>query len=119
MSQTSPSVPTGVSIRDFRAIVSRHRTWFIVLGIVLVLLGAGAIVFPFITTIAAKIFLGWLFLIGGIEFTSFAWHRTSELAELPLWMIHIAWPVAAVTWIVFLGEQFYDEARILFGGSAT
>ena len=78
MSQTSPSVPTGVSIRDFRAVVSRHRTWFIVLGIVLVLLGAGAIVFPFITTIAAKIFLGWLFLIGGIvqvvhAFSTKAW----------------------------------------------
>jgi TRAP-type C4-dicarboxylate transport system permease small subunit len=60
-----------------------------------------------------------VFLIGGIEFTSFAWYRTSELADLPLWMIHIAWPVAAVTWIVFLGEQFYDEARILLGRSAT
>lgn len=60
-----------------------------------------------------------VFLIGGIEFTRFAWYRTSELADLPLWMIHIAWPVAAVTWIVFLGEQFYDETRILFGRSAT
>ena len=59
-----------------------------------------------------------VFVFGGIEFTQFAWHRTSELAELPLWMIHIAWPVAAVTWIVFLGEQFYDEIRILFGWSA-
>ncbi len=58
-----------------------------------------------------------VFVVGGIEFTRFAWYRTSELAEMPLWMIHIAWPVAAVTWIVFLGEQFYDEARILFGGS--
>ena len=43
--------------------------------------------------------------------------HTSELAEMPLWMIHIAWPVAAVTWIIFLGEQFYDEVRILFGWS--
>lgn len=60
-----------------------------------------------------------VFLVGGIEFTRFAWYRTSELADLPLWMIHIAWPVAAVTWIVFLGEQFYDETRILLGRSAT
>ncbi len=58
-----------------------------------------------------------VFVFGGIEFTQFAWHRTSELADLPLWMIHIAWPVAAVTWIIFLGEQFYDEIRILFGWS--
>ena len=43
--------------------------------------------------------------------------RGAELADLPLWMIHIAWPVAAVTWIVFLGEQFYDEVRILLGWS--
>lgn len=60
-----------------------------------------------------------VFVVGGIEFTRFAWYRTSELADLPLWMIHIAWPVAAVTWIVFLGEQFYDEFRILLGGSPT
>ena len=59
-----------------------------------------------------------IFVFGGIEFTRFAWYRTSELAELPLWMIHIAWPAAGVTWIVFLGEQFVDEARILLGRDA-
>ncbi len=59
-----------------------------------------------------------IFVVGGIEFTRFAWYRTSELAELPLWMIHIAWPAAGVTWIVFLGEQFVDEARILLGRTA-
>ncbi len=56
-----------------------------------------------------------IFVFGGIEFTRFAWYRTSELADLPLWMIHIAWPTAGVTWIVFLGEQFVDEARIVLG----
>ena len=61
--------------------------------------------------------LALVFVWAGTEFTRFAWYRTSELADLPLWMIHIAWPAAGVTWIVFLGEQFYDEARILFGGS--
>jgi TRAP-type C4-dicarboxylate transport system permease small subunit len=60
-----------------------------------------------------------VFVWAGTEFTRFAWYRTSELADLPLWMIHVAWPVAGVTWIVFLGEQFYDEARILLGGSPS
>ena len=36
------------------------------LGILLIVLGTLGIVFPFLTTIAAKIFLGWLFLIGGM-----------------------------------------------------
>jgi TRAP-type C4-dicarboxylate transport system permease small subunit len=59
-----------------------------------------------------------IFVLAGIEFTRFAWYRTSELAELPLWMIHIAWPVAGFTWIVFAGEQMLDELRVLLGGSA-
>jgi TRAP-type C4-dicarboxylate transport system permease small subunit len=62
--------------------------------------------------------LALVFVFAGTEFTRFAWHRTSELADLPLWMIHVAWPAAGLTWIVFLGEQFVDELRILFGGSA-
>ena len=60
-----------------------------------------------------------VFVVGGIEFTRFAWYRTSELAELPLWLIHIAWPVAGLTWIVFLGEQFADALRVLFAKRGT
>ena len=56
-----------------------------------------------------------VFVWGGLEFTRFAWNRTSELADLPLWLIHVAWPVAGVTWIVFAGEQILDEMRILLG----
>ena len=59
-----------------------------------------------------------VFVWGGIIFTKFAFNRTSELADLPLWLIHVAWPIAGVTWIVFLGEQFLDELRALFGRSA-
>ncbi|PZN95139.1 MAG: hypothetical protein DCF30_19365 [Hyphomicrobiales bacterium] len=60
-----------------------------------------------------------VFVYGGIEFTQFAWNRTSELAELPLWLIHIAWPIAGVSWIIFLGEQFMDDLRVLFGKSTS
>lgn len=56
-----------------------------------------------------------VFVVGGIEFTKFAWNRTSELAELPLWLIHIAWPVAGLSWIAFLGEQFVDDLGVLLG----
>ena len=59
--------------------------------------------------------LALVFVSAGLEFTRFAWNRTSELADLPLWLIHVAWPVAGVTWIVFAGEQIFDETRVLFG----
>ena len=56
-----------------------------------------------------------VFVFAGIEFTRFAWHRISELAELPLWLIHLAWPMAGFTWLVFLGEQMWDDVNVLLG----
>jgi TRAP-type transport system small permease protein len=59
-----------------------------------------------------------VFVWAGFEFTKFAWHRISELAELPLWLIHVAWPVTGVTWLIFLGEQMYADLRTIVEGSA-
>jgi TRAP-type transport system small permease protein len=58
----------------------------------------------------ACVFLWW-----GIDFTRFALNRISELAELPLWYIHLPWPLAGVTWLAFLGEQMWDDLRVLLG----
>lgn len=59
-----------------------------------------------------------VFVWAGIEFTRFAWNRISELAELPLWLIHVAWPVTGVTWLVFLGEQMLDDIKMILGSRA-
>jgi len=56
----------------------------------------------------ALVFLWW-----GIDFTCFALNRISELAELPLWLIHVAWPLAGATWIAFLGEQMWNDLKTL------
>ena len=56
-----------------------------------------------------------VFLWAGWEFTRFAWNRVSELADLPLWMIHVAWPVTGLTWFVFQGERMGDAALVLAG----
>ena len=59
--------------------------------------------------------LAFVFVWAGGEFTRFAWNRVSELADLPLWMIHVAWPVAGLTWLVFQGERMIDAALVLAG----
>jgi TRAP-type C4-dicarboxylate transport system permease small subunit len=59
-----------------------------------------------------------VFINAGIEFTRFAWNRTSELADLPLWLIHVAWPVTGLTWLVFLGQQIVDDIKIVLGRAA-
>ena len=58
----------------------------------------------------ALVFVWW-----GWQFTSFAWNRFSELAELPLWMIHIAWPLTGLTWLLFQGEHLIRAVRVLAG----
>jgi TRAP-type C4-dicarboxylate transport system permease small subunit len=66
-----------------------------------------------LVTQAATLIFALVFVWSGIEFTRFAIFRISELAELPLWVIHIAWPLTGLAWIVFLGEQFVDNLRVL------
>ena len=60
----------------------------------------------------ALVFVWW-----GIQFVRFGWDQTSELAELPMAFIFIAWPVAGLTWVLFLGEAFLASLRVLLGKS--
>lgn len=57
-----------------------------------------------------------VFIVYGWEFTDSAWFRISELAELPLWLIHLAWPIAGVTWFVFQAERMWDDFVVLRTG---
>ena len=65
----------------------------------------------------AVLVMGLVFVWAGWYFTRFAWNRISELAELPLWLIHMAWPIAGVTWLLFTGEQMWDNLRTLLRGA--
>jgi TRAP-type C4-dicarboxylate transport system permease small subunit len=58
----------------------------------------------------ALVFIWW-----GIEFTRFGWDQLSEIAELPMWMIFVAWPMAGVTWVLFQGEAMLRDWRIVRG----
>ena len=46
--------------------VAENWGWFMALGIALIILGTVAIVSPYIATVAAGLFFGWLLLIGGV-----------------------------------------------------
>ena len=62
----------------------------------------------------ALVFIGY-----GIKFVQFGWSQTSELAELPMPMIFVAWPLAGLTWVLFLGERFMNDLRTLRRGQAA
>jgi TRAP-type transport system small permease protein len=56
-----------------------------------------------------------VFVYWGIKFVQFGWYQESELAELPMPFIFLAWPLTGATWLIFLGEIFYDNLRIVAG----
>ena len=66
----------------------------------------------FVLTMAV-VFVWW-----GIQFVRFGWDQLSELAELPMPWIFIAWPLSGATWVLFLGESFVQNWRVLFGAPA-
>ena len=65
---------------------------------------------------AFVLLFAFVFLWWGWEFTEFAIYRISELAELPLWLIHMAWPIAGLVWLLFQAERMADAVRTLREG---
>ena len=58
--------------------------------------------------VLALVFAWW-----GWQFTSFGWNQTSEIADLPMWLIFIAWPLLGVTWLVFTWEGWRRDLRLI------
>jgi TRAP-type C4-dicarboxylate transport system permease small subunit len=54
-----------------------------------------------------------VFIWYGIKFVQFGWNQTSELADLPMTWIFVAWPLTGVTWLVFGIPRLLADIRIL------
>ena len=56
-----------------------------------------------------------VFVWYGIKFVQFGWSQTSELADLPMGWIFIAWPLTGVTWLLFGFERLRADIAFLRG----
>jgi uncharacterized membrane protein HdeD (DUF308 family) len=66
MSSSEPSLPSQADLAEqTRESIRKHRTLFLIQGILMVILGLIAVAIPQIATLATSIFVGWLFIIGG------------------------------------------------------
>jgi uncharacterized membrane protein HdeD (DUF308 family) len=66
MAQPLTVADLEMRLMESKRLIAEKWGWFLALGIVLIIAGLAAIAFPLLGTIAAKILLGWLFLIGGV-----------------------------------------------------
>lgn len=109
-------------------LVRRLSTTFLIEGIVLVILGLGAILLPQIASLAVALVLGWLFLIGGIiglwttimarGMPGFWWSLVSALVTVIAGFLLIGWPVSGAMSLTFILTAFLiadGVLMILFG----
>lgn len=59
------------------------------------------------------VLLSVFFIRYGYDFGLFGWQQNSELTGLNMLAIFIAWPLAGLTWLLFLGERIAEAARAL------
>jgi uncharacterized membrane protein HdeD (DUF308 family) len=91
---------------DISNVIDNYRGWFIALGIVLILIGTGAIVFPLVSTLSTGLFVGWVLVIGGIaqivhafwakEWSGFFWQLLIGIVELVAGFALLAFPIAGI-----------------------
>jgi uncharacterized membrane protein HdeD (DUF308 family) len=107
--------------------IKAHWSLYLIEGIVLILLGVAAVLVPVIASLAVAIFLGWLFLMGGIvgaittlahrRAPGFWWSLVSALATIAAGLVLVAWPIGgAVSITVVLAAYLVAEgvASIMF-----
>ena len=71
-----------------------------------------------IVTYAFILVFACVFVWYGIRFVQFGWNQSSELAEMPMAYIFVAWPLTGATWLLFGIPRFLADIRILrFGPS--
>ena len=110
--------PTGSDLQ--RSVVSAiHAHWglFLFEGIMLVILGAAAIILPEVATLAFTLVIGWLFLIsGGVGLVTTFWMRNapgfwwalvSAVVGIAAGIVLIRWPINGTVSLTLLLIAFF------------
>jgi uncharacterized membrane protein HdeD (DUF308 family) len=104
-----------------------HWVFFLVEGIILVVLGLAAILIPPIASLAVAIIVGWLFLISGVvglvmtfwlrHAPGFWWSLVSALLGIAAGVVLLGWPVSgllSLTLVLIVYFVFEGIASIMF-----
>src|SRR5215467_8350198 len=103
-----------------RAVVNAiHEHWvlFLVAGIILLVLGAAAIIVPVIATLAFTLLIGWLFLISGVvglittfwmrNVPGFWWSLISGVVGIAAGIVLIRWPISGAVSLTLVLIAFF------------
>lgn len=102
MTMNRPTDEAGME-RAVAGAIHAHWRLFLIEGIMLVILGAGAVILPVVATFAFTLVIGWLFLIsGGVGLVTTFWMRNapgfwwallSAIVGIAAGIVLIRWPL--------------------------
>ena len=102
---------------EVAASLHKHWVFYLVEGIILICLGAAAVIVPAIATLAVTIFLGWLFLISGLVglfntmrtrgVPGFWWSLLSAILAIAVGAIMIGRPISGAFSLTLLLIAFF------------
>jgi uncharacterized membrane protein HdeD (DUF308 family) len=94
--------PEGAIVNSLRA----HWKFFLIEGIVLLILGAIAVGVPPVATVAVELFIGWLILLSGVlglvmtfqtrGSPGFGWSLLSAVLGIVVGIVLVMWPLSGV-----------------------
>jgi uncharacterized membrane protein HdeD (DUF308 family) len=103
--------------RQLASTIHAHWKLFLAQGIVMMVLGLLAIAEPNVATLAIGIFVGWLFVVGGIfralsvwqsrQMPGFAWAMVTAVLAIVLGVILIVRPLAGVLTLTMVLVAFF------------
>jgi len=106
----------AVTARVLGPAIREHWRLFLVEGLVLLVLGSAAILVPVLASVAIAIFLGWLFVAGGIaglaatlmgrRAPGLRWSLLSALVALVAGVAMIGWPLGGTVSLTFMLTAF-------------
>ena len=110
--------PTGDDLgRAVTNAIHAHWMLFLIEGIILVVLGAAAIILPVVATLAVTLLIGWLFLIsGGVGLVTTFWMRNapgfwwallSAVIGIAAGVVLIRWPISGTLSLTIVLIAFF------------
>jgi uncharacterized membrane protein HdeD (DUF308 family) len=119
---SNPAISTGpLDAGDLRrqVVKSVHDHWrlYLLEGVVLIVLGLAAIAVPALAGLAVAIFIGWLFLVGGVfglamtvmgrHAPGFWWSLVSAVLAILVGGALIGWPLGGILSLTVLLTMFF------------
>lgn len=102
---------------QFASALHEHWKLYLFEGIVLIILGAAAIIIPQIATLTVELFIGWLLLFSGIVnlFTTFSvrpmpgfwWSLISALIAIAAGLVLLFWPISGMVSLTLVLIAFF------------